>query len=271
MPVKHFQNSIIFRSPTSALAIATLLVVAIAPMGNLATASEITIADSPTPRVNDRPGGREPGGNRAPLPEIDNAPGGREPGATRSANGCLEEDKALAIVQPVGDRNRITTSAIYPTFFFYLPETSAPKAEFVLTDDRYQEIYKTTFDVFDAGSTIRVTIPASLLSPTLEVGSEYTWSFSLLCNPNEPSGNIFIQGTIERMMSSGGSGREMMAASASDRLARFLEEENWTDALIALADLRRENPNDRSLRDRWTSLLQELGLEDYASEPLVQP
>jgi hypothetical protein len=41
----------------------------------------------------------------------------------------------------------------------------------------------------------------------------------------------------------------------------------WYEALAAAAELRRTNPQDPN----WSALLQAVGLEELASEPMVEP
>jgi hypothetical protein len=75
------------------------------------------------------------------------------------------------------------TAAEYPTFFWYMPETSAPEVEFVLQDENDKVVYKVTYTLAKSaeGGTISapglmsLTLPAFANLSPLEIGKEYKW------------------------------------------------------------------------------------------------
>lgn len=93
----------------------------------------------------------------------------------------------------------------YPTFWFYLPpyQTSMQSVEFVLLDqDRHlfkAPIYA-QLPQNSEGVIAGLTLPNQ--GKTLEVGKQYSWYFSILCDPFKPSRNPELTGQIQRVLPS---------------------------------------------------------------------
>lgn len=198
------------------------------------------------------------------------APGRREGGGTRGGN-CPIAKKPLTALIPAN--NIGFTVAQNPVLLFYLP-AMPPQAkplpvEFVLRDGNEKEIYATTFMMPRKSGIVSVSVPVSADVPPLEVGKNYHWFLSILCNPLERSPNIFVEGWIRRVPLNATLNNNLKQATLKDRPDIYAEAGIWFDALNTLAALRQSNPKDSAVSSEWAKLLKAVGLEHMATEPLV--
>ncbi len=201
-------------------------------------------------------------------------PGRREGGGTRGdtrgdttagTRGCLTQP--MIALMPTN--NKGSTLAAYPTFFWYLPENPATMAEFVLLDSANQEIYKTLLPVSQKSGVIRLSLPTDQSVPALEVGKTYQWYFSLICDPLDGSANPFTSGLIERIAPDAELTQALAAATPEQQARIYAEAGLWYEAVATLAKLREQEPNNVALLNAWQTLLQSVGLEQVANQPLL--
>jgi hypothetical protein len=193
-------------------------------------------------------------------------PGRREGGGTRG--GCLSRQPTLTALMP--DTNYGQTTSPYPTWLWYAPAIEAEAAEFVLLDSNGNEVYKATFDIANRPGIISLTLPATSNLPPLSVGEDYHWYFSLICDLNDRSADVYTEGWIQRIEPDTALSRELATADALERPSLYAAAGVWHDAIATLADLRRLQPDAAIVSDRWENLLESVGLEDLADQPFVQ-
>jgi hypothetical protein len=191
-------------------------------------------------------------------------------------------DKPLtAIVWPIPTQAELTqaetteilppaTIADRPTLWFYVPYSpdSGPEAEFTLIDEKENDVYKTKFPLKEKPGIIGLKLPETL--PPLQAGKRYKWNFSMICNPNNRSDDVFVNGDIERI--SLDSTLQAQLKKMSDPKAQsalYAKNSLWSEALTTLAQARRRNLQDSTLQADWSNLLKSMNLDDIASEPLT--
>jgi hypothetical protein len=202
---------------------------------------------------------------QAVIPPIGENPGRRESAGVRGA--CLPPHESLTVLIP---ENQVTlTTSLYPTFFFYLPATKAQEALFILYDENDREIYRSIFTIKEMSGLLKLTIPDGITSPKLESGKNYYWQFSMLCDPKNASLDPYVDGWVQRVTLTEDISNNLARASDSEKVDIYATAGIWQDALTTLADLRQNNPSDRNLADQWNELLQNIGLEKIAQEPLI--
>lgn len=93
------------------------------------------------------------------------------------------------------------TVSQHPTFFVYVPASNAEQLEFRLIDaqDPTQVISQTTVPLTGEASIVKIEVPASTTLSPLAVGKFYELEFALVCNPDDPSGNLYAGGVIQRV------------------------------------------------------------------------
>lgn len=197
-------------------------------------------------------------------------PGRREGGGTRG--GCLSQaSQPLALTALMPNTNTGLTVAEYPSFFWYVPQNTAAAAEFVLLDQANVEVYKTLLPVSQQSGVLSLSLPADGSVPALEVGKSYRWYFSLICDPLDRSADSFTSGWIQRVEPSSTLTQALTSAAAEEKPIIYVNAGIWYEAVAALVELRREQPQNSQVLTQWQTLLHSVGLEELANQPLLSP
>lgn len=202
------------------------------------------------------------------VPNI-RASGNREPGASRG-NSCRADadEKPITALSP--DTNIGWTVGANPTFFFNNSQTDTQLAEFVLLDKEGEVVYETMVELPDKPGVVSLDLSeGERSSPSLKQGERYQWYFALICNPNDRSRDVAIDGWIERVERNSSLAAKLQTAQPSERPAVYAEAGVWFDAINSLAQLRQANPNDPRLVEDWETLLESVDLGKIAKAPLV--
>ncbi len=197
------------------------------------------------------------------------APQRVEGGGTRGSDRCLA-GKALTALVP---SNRFgATVAAYPTFFVYMPAVSPQNpslpVEFILEDADENELYKATFQTTGRPGIVTLSLPTGAGLSPLQVGRDYKWSFSIICQPGESTENIEVGGWVRRVELNPTLNTQLKQASLQRQVELYAEAEIWQDALATLVQLRRNNPSDPAVAAEWAKLLSAAGLENLTQELL---
>ncbi|HEY9670017.1 MAG TPA: DUF928 domain-containing protein [Waterburya sp.] len=205
---------------------------------------------------------------QAPLPTSRKGlPGRRQPAGGR---GCdLLSTKPLAILTP--KTNLGLTVTANPTFFFYAPRTSATVARFVLVDEENaNRVYEKTFAISTTPGIVSLRLSADKSLPSLKLGKNYHWYISILCESQDRSGDIYVDGWVQRVELLPSLASQLEKASLNKRVALYQKNELWYDALTTLAQERRLHPRDSAIAAEWATLLRSEGLDEIAQEPIVE-
>jgi len=217
-----------------------------------------------------------------PPPPDKGSPGQREGAASRGH--CVRVNNRLTALAPLvpktsADSQGATpammnsgvvlglTASERPNFWFYVPYSLRPghPVEFLLQDEMGKDIYQTTL----SGSATAPGVMDFNLPPTapgLEVGKRYRWFFTVYCNEEQ---SVLVEGWVERVALNPSLETQLAQATPQEKIALYRQAGIWYEAVTTLAQLRRQNPNDPSLKAEWTSLLQSIGLEAIAQEPIT--
>lgn len=203
----------------------------------------------------------------AQKPSREGFPGRRVGGGTRGGN-CFASTQKLTALVPKS--NLGLTVSPYPTFFFFIPQTISPQTvEFVLLDDNEHQIYRTTFISSGASGIINLSLPAKSGLPPLATGKNYHWYFSIVCNPANRVEDIFVEGWIQRVELNPVLAIKLQNSSLQERIKLYISADLWHEALVTLAQLRRDRPSDSSIAANWIKLLKSVGLDKIAQQPLI--
>jgi hypothetical protein len=220
------------------------------------------------------------------------APGQRVGGASRGR--CPSASKHLTALVPIisttADKSQnpvlasVTTSSVLgltvtdrPTFWFYFPYalTPARPVEFILKDDKDNIIYQT--ELSESGTTPGVVgfkLPDTV--PSLKANKRYNWFFTIACDAkdaassdSEEPNKIFVSGWVERVPLNSALQRQLEQATPQQQARLYANAGIWHEAITTLAALRRQNPNDATLKQEWANLLRSVNLEAIAPEPIT--
>lgn len=192
------------------------------------------------------------------------APRRREGASVRAGRTCVpDQDKAIALLPDVG---RVQTVG-QPTFFAYVPATPAQKAEFILRDSiTNRSVYRTPVNISSNPGIVSVTLPPER---TLELNRNYQWRLAIICNEEDRSGDVVVEGIVVRIKPSDAMLQEIQKAKPAEVPAIYAEAGVWYDAIATVAKMRRSEPNNPDVIASWTDLLTSIGLERFAKQPLM--
>lgn len=231
--------------------------------------SQFAVVGQPKINTPDGPPNPIPGGPRfiPPTEDIDNWPPTQPRRPVRGGCASISQLGLTALVP----KNKIgRTVSDYPTFFFYLPQTEAESAEFILQDPSGKQIYKQDLTISNLSGVIGVSIPANKNVPPLEVGKSYRWNFTVICDSLDRSADQIESGTVRRVELSADIRRQLDQADPRQKTVIYAENGIWQDALSTLSAARQANPDDAQLAADWESLLESVTLGKIAKEPIVQ-
>ncbi|NES45987.1 DUF928 domain-containing protein [Moorena sp. SIO2C4] len=205
---------------------------------------------------------------------------GRPPKRTSGGSRGLCSDQLIAIVpgsseivEATGNCSNDSNSSLAltlaesPTFWFYVPEQSTREltVEFVLLNQNQQAVLVKSITLSGTPGIVRVR-----LNQPLQTDQLYRWQFSVLVNPQNPSGNPTVEGLVKRITADSTLSSKLNAAtSPRDRIAIYASHGIWHDAMTALAQLRSKKPEDSRLERDWEDFLGSVGLRAIAVKHLV--
>ncbi|MEP0910980.1 DUF928 domain-containing protein [Leptolyngbya sp. GB1-A1] len=203
------------------------------------------------------------------VPPDRGLPGRREGGGTRG--GCALTQPTLTALIP--SQNFGLTVQEHPTFFWYVPQTNATTAEFVLMDGN-QTVYETTIALPKTPGILQVSLPIDGTVPPLTIGKDYQWYFSIICNADDRSGDLLTRGWVQRQALTPDLAAKLAQVPVVDRSTAYAAAGIWYDAIATLADLKQspssaETQPSQLLKERWNTLLESVGLEAFADQPFI--
>lgn len=189
-------------------------------------------------------------------------PGRRVGGGTRGE--CLANRQPIVALNPVN--NLGVTSKSRPSLYFAVPSMDAAyPVEFVLRDASNQTVYETALEVRKAKQLLGIQLPEN----SLQVGQDYHWYLSIVCDPDDASQNIVLSGWLRRVP------QQVTLGATADivadlKLAKSYQTAGlWSDAIATLVQLLQTYPTNDQVRLQWQQLLQQLDLEMIVESAIV--
>jgi len=196
-------------------------------------------------------------------------PGRREGAGTRGP-ACVQSSPNLTALLP--QTNLGLTTAEYPQFFWYVPQTRAKAVRFELFKGDEQEpeqelVYQKILETSGKSGVMSFALPNDDTLPPLTVGQDYFWTVTLLCNPTDPINNVYVSGWVQRVVVEPTLAKQLDTAKSGDRVKLLAENGLWFDTISTLAEMRCTNPNDTTLGSSWSELLKSVQLNKVAEQP----
>ena len=156
-----------------------------------------------------------------------------------------------------------------PTFFVHLSHKSAQEAEFVVLKEQdnnqeqiiHDEVIELTSNPTGNPQILALSLPSDS-QKQLEVGKNYHWMFSVVCDVDDSSKNVVVDGWVQRIPQDTALETELAQKEPRAHPDVYAENGIWPDSLMVLADLRKRYPNDSQLQDKWETLLKSVGLDE---------
>ncbi|MCP2729840.1 DUF928 domain-containing protein [Limnofasciculus baicalensis] len=128
---------------------------------------------------------------RFPQSQDIGAPARSGGGGQRGPTACLKGDLPLTALTPTN--NGVKTLLKNPSLYWYVPETNAQSAEFIVVDNNGDPVYSTIFTLQNVPGMVQITLPDTV---TLTPGKEYTWHFAIICNPRNRDRDEYVRGLL---------------------------------------------------------------------------
>jgi hypothetical protein len=216
---------------------------------------------------------KPPANDRRPLRTVGaGSRGGQCPqdlASTPAPNGVSKPLQLMALVPPSNAELKAAkltvaelTVAERPTFWMYMPQTSAQQVVLSLKTEDASYHGQWTFPVPTTAGIFSLQVPAD--APPLKIGQPYQWAVVLVCgerpNPNDPS----IAAWVQRVSPP----QTVAPSTALDRASWNGERGLWYDMLTALGQELRAKPSSTDLSGVWADILKAEGLDMVAMEPI---
>ena len=189
-------------------------------------------------------------------------------GASRGG-GCPQEvvTKGGCVIPVMPNTAEGLTVAEHPTFFVYIPETSAKEIFFSLVDENQVTQYQTKIPITNKGGVMAFKLPDS--APPLVVGKNYQWTFIVIgdlgLRPDSPG----VQGGIKRIEPASTLIGELQNKNLVERAALYAKNGIWYDTITSLASASKAQSSTANITPIWQDLLTSVGLQEIANKPLL--
>jgi hypothetical protein len=189
----------------------------------------------------------------------------RDGGSRGGGDNCLSaDDRNLIALIP--EQNIGINASESPQLFFYVPRVSKQKTiEFVVRNEQDELVYE-AFISTEGQGIMSVAIPADINSNLLKIKQNYHWYFSLICNPQQRSRDLVVEGWLRQEAINFASQQELNSATIIEQAELYHQQGFWYDALAVLAKSQIKQP---LIKAKWSELLQSVGLAEVASEPFI--
>lgn len=172
------------------------------------------------------------------------------------------------------------TANDHPTLWFDLPDSqdSIDRIDFSLRDGdnpASKTIYQTSIQQPKQSGLIKFSLPQT--SSDLSIDKLYKWELKLIMKPtvdrqNKPSKvkEISVTGWIQRKSLNSELIDRINRSNPHQQATLYAENGFWYDALSALAQLRRDFPQNPAIRQDWVNLLESVDLAQLVDRPFIK-
>ena len=181
-------------------------------------------------------------------------------GSRPSVPGCLipSESEATPILLAPKRYLGLTTQS-HPTFWVYLPATSAKTIEFSLFDHTRKGIYQVSLPIPSSAGLTAIPLPKA--GPGLSYDRSYHWTIALVCNPKRRPEDWVTGGWIQRQKLSDRLQQTLNQNSNSiDQATSYLQSNFWYDALTRRLESPPETRDLPELTTLWFSAFDSAGI-----------
>ena len=215
---------------------------------------------------------------------VDSEPIGKPETVSRGGiarDRCPQVKKQLTAIVPTTQNGwgyLEDTISDQPNFWFYVPyykktQIDTEKVlEFVLIDEQEQEIYAATFPWIKSPGIVNIRLPK--LSSQLVDEQTYRWVFSVVCNPQNRSGDATVNGFIKKVSPT----EDLQALRETDDLitlmSSYADHRLWYETLDILGTAIQEshdidNKTINELEETWQDILSAVNLNDISNELIL--
>jgi hypothetical protein len=192
----------------------------------------------------------------------------RRDGGSRGLNdNCIAQKRNLVALIP---ENTVALNAsASPKLFFYVPQAKQQKVlEFVLRNEQDELVYE-AFLTTEGNGIISVEIPEKIQTNLLEKEQNYRWYLSMICNAQERSRDVVVQGWLGQREIDTKLQQKLDSSTAVEQASLYQKQGFWHDALSVLVETQKIGSDNSLVTAKWSELLESVDLGELASEPFV--
>ena len=195
-------------------------------------------------------------------PQTNQAGGRRHQLCNTSTPGPL-----LTLLMPSTNQG-LTTSA-HPTFWVYIPPTTAQSVFLKLEDEHNNYHYHTVLPISETAGIRGFTLPET--APALEMDKTLKVSLAIMCGSMLDPSDPVVEGWIKRVAPDTSLSPQHEQRTALELAAFYVNQGIWFDALTILANLRQSQPHQETFDFAWEELLESVGLEALKDTTVLSP
>ena len=194
----------------------------------------------------------------------------RDGGSRGNRDNCVANAQNRNLVALVPEKTVGVNASVSPKLFFYVPKVNEHKTlEFVLRNEQDELLYE-AFLTTEGEGIMSVEVPADVQSNLLETNQNYHWYLSMICNFQQRSRDIVVEGWMRQEAIDGATKQELNVAGSIEQAELYHEQGFWYDALSTLATNYQSAADRPLIRAKWSELLKSVGLEDLAAKPFIE-
>lgn len=196
----------------------------------------------------------------------------RDGGSRGGNNQCLAGTKHRDLIALIPEKSVGINAAKSPELFFYIPKVKQQQTlEFILRNEQDELIYEAFLTTTGEG-IISVEVPVDIQSNLLETEENYHWYLSLICDFQQRSRDIVVEGWLRQSNINLATKQKLTTTNLVEQAALYHQQGFWYDALAILAD-NHQSANEQEqpiIREKWSELLKSVGLANLAQEPFIE-
>ncbi|GFE69529.1 DUF928 domain-containing protein [Chroococcus sp. FPU101] len=191
---------------------------------------------------------------------------------SRQDNQCFQDTTSVSTIPEhslmplVPTSNYGLTVTERPTFLIALSKTTAKQLILSIKENGTIHHSQTVLSLKDSSGIISVS--PSENSPPLEIGKEYQWSVVLVCGEKPRPDDPAIASWVRRVAPPQAIPSKLNQENALTQARWYGEQGLWYDALLALVEAKRSQPESEEMTEIWSNFLASVGLQEISSRPL---
>ena len=194
----------------------------------------------------------------------------RDGGSRGFKDSCVANAENQNLMALIPQKTVGVSASNSPKLFFYVPELEDRSTlEFVLRNEEDDLMYE-AFLATEGNGIMSVEVPADVSSQMLEADQDYHWYLSMICDRQERSRDIVVEGWMRQETMDVATKEQLTNASSIEKAEVYREKGFWFDALSALTEKSDSAAEKTIMRQKWSEMLASVGLADLAAEPLVE-
>lgn len=160
----------------------------------------------------------------------------RDGGSRGSRDNCITDAESRNLMALIPENSIGINGSASPKLFFYIPAVNHQRTlEFVLRNEQDELVYE-AFLSTEGNGIMSIEVPANVNSNSLEVDQNYHWYLSMICDAQQRSRDIVVEGWMRQETIDSATKEKLDNTSSIEQAEVYNEQGFWYDALSVLAE-----------------------------------